>query len=389
MIQLLFYSVAFITLVTGAAYAYIVLKVATGWKKIPVFEPGKYLPSTSVSVIIAARNEEKNILSCLDSLIKQDYPKHLFEIIVVDDDSSDSTALLVQVAGAKNSSVKIKLFKAAGIGSSGGGKKNALKIGIANSTGKLIVTTDADCVMNNQWLSAIVGFYEQHQPKMIMGPVATYGETSGFGSLQSMELMALMAFSGVFCRQNTPIMSNGANLAYERSAFTEAGGFDGIDHIASGDDVLLMDKFVQKFPGQVKFLRSQAAIVSTKVQRTFGGFLYQRMRWASKGMSNISTVSASVAILISGINIVLFFNLVLSFFYGKFAGTFLALLSLKFIADHILLSVVSVFFNKQVRTINILVSQFVQYCVNITSWNAEKIRLERSNCKICLKETDR
>lgn len=357
MIQVLFYFVALISLIAGSAYIYIVLKVSTGWKKIPVFEPGKRVPSTSVSVIIAARNEEKNILSCLDSLVKQDYPRDLFEIIVVDDNSSDSTALLVQVAATKNSNVKIKLFKVADLGSTLWGKKNALKIGIENSTGKLIVATDADCIMGNKWLSAIAGFYEEYQPKMIIGPVAAYGETTAFGSLQSMELMALMAFSGVFCQKNKPIMSNGANLAYERSAFTEAGGFDGVDHIASGDDVLLMDKFVQKFPGKVKFLRSQAAIVSTKMQRTFGSFLQQRIRWASKGMSNISAVSAIVAVLVGGINIVLFFNLLLSFFYGKFAGIFLALLVLKFIADHVLLSSVSFFFNKQIRTVNILVSQ--------------------------------
>ncbi|MBL7890995.1 MAG: glycosyltransferase [Bacteroidia bacterium] len=358
MMQVLFYSVAFISLVFGSVYIFVVLKVSAGWKKIPVFEPVKQLPSTSVSVIIAARNEEKNILRCLDSLVKQDYPTDLFEIIVVDDHSLDSTALLVQVAGAKSSNVKIKLFKAADLGSSPGGKKNALKVGIANSSGKLIVATDADCIMGNKWLSAISGFYEEHQPKMIIGPVAAYDETPGFGSLQSMELMALMAFSGVFCQKNKPIMSNGANLAYERSAFTEVAGFDGIDHIASGDDVLLMDKFVQQFPGQVKFLRSQAAIVRTKVQLTFGSFLHQRIRWASKGMSNISAISAIVAVLVGGINIVLFFNLLLSFFYGKFAVVFLAILVLKFIADHVLLSTVSVFFNKQIHTVNILVSQF-------------------------------
>lgn len=363
---MIFFIILCITTFIALAYSYIVLKVSSDWKKIPVFELPEQNVSTSVSIIIAARNEEKNIVNCLNTIIQQDYPTHLFEIIVVDDHSVDSTALLAQVISAKNKNNTIKVFKAFDFNALKGGKKNALNIGIEHSAAQLIITTDADCIMGHQWLSGIVAFYEQYQPKMIIGPVSIYGETTGLEFLQSMELMSLIAFTGVYCYRNKPIMSNGANLAYERNAFIEVGGFAGIDEIASGDDVLLMNKFDQKFPGGIKFLKSKEAIVYTKAQYSFRQFIDQRIRWISKGKTKMARVSIVVAIITGAMNMGLFINLVLSFFYGKFALLFLILFALKLITDLILLRTVSVFFNKRIKAAHIFVSQIVySFCVGL------------------------
>jgi biofilm PGA synthesis N-glycosyltransferase PgaC len=352
----LFNIALIICFVVAVAYCFVVLQVSSNWKKIPEFGITKNDPSTPVSIIIAARNEEKNIVSCLNSLLKQNYPKHLFELIVVDDDSTDSTAVLVQVLAAKTSDIPIKLIKANPLRP---GKKNAISTGIENTNGKLIITTDADCVMGNQWLSSIVSFYEKYHPKMIIGPVVIHEANIGLEFLQSMEMMSLMAFTAAFCYRNKPIMSNGANLAYERSAFMEVKGFEGIDQLASGDDVLLMNKFANKFPGEIKFLRSQEAIVSTKAQAGIRQFINQRIRWSSKGIANMSLASILVAAIVGSINIALSSCLFLSFFYGKFAGIFLMLLALKSIVDYALLNTVSDFFKKRIQVKYFLASQLL------------------------------
>ena len=77
-------------------------------------------------------------------------------------------------------------------------------------------------------------------------------------------------------------MCNGANLAYTKKAFTEVGGFTGIDNIASGDDMLLMHKIYKLYPDKVMFLKSKDAIVQTAPVNSVKDFFNQRIRWASK-----------------------------------------------------------------------------------------------------------
>jgi cellulose synthase/poly-beta-1,6-N-acetylglucosamine synthase-like glycosyltransferase len=262
--------------------------------------------STKLSIIIPARNEEANIENCLQSILQNNYPTHLFEIIVVDDHSEDNTATIVKKYAAQNVKlISLKDFVNDKINSY---KKKAIEVAIAQASGTLIITTDADCIVPTTWLQTIAAFYEEKKPAFIAAPVlidTSYpslahthkenakgsdlghpstrsGEGKGVRIFQSLDFMTLQGITAAVVHKKQMTMCNGANMAYERAAFYEVGGFAGIDNIASGDDMLLMHKIYKQYPNRVLFLKSKEAIVKTAPVNSIKQFFNQRIRWASK-----------------------------------------------------------------------------------------------------------
>src|SRR5688572_5845115 len=196
----------------GITYALFILLSWLGWKRIMPFEHADDTLLTRVSIIIPARNEEKNIVSCLNSIASQSYPEHLTEIIVSDDNSEDQTAELVKNWIASNNR-NAKIISAS---RNMMGKKHALNEAVKNATGELIVTTDADCTMNNNWLSTIVSYYEKHSPSMICGIVSIRKENNFLSTFQSLEQLGLTAIGAAGIYFGHPLMCNGAYLAYTK-----------------------------------------------------------------------------------------------------------------------------------------------------------------------------
>ena len=171
-------------------YAGLIIYYRQSWVQLPMNgHPDSYReaignqPSTIISVIIPARNEEENITACLESVINQSYPQNLFEIIVVDDFSTDRTAEIVSLYADKNvSPISLKDFTKEELNSY---KKKAIEVAIAKAKGELIVTTDADCIVPRSWLQTIVSFYEKHHPAFIAAPVSYYGENNFLKIFQS------------------------------------------------------------------------------------------------------------------------------------------------------------------------------------------------------------
>jgi poly-beta-1,6-N-acetyl-D-glucosamine synthase len=263
-----------ITAFLFALYAALLVFYWQSWKAIPVFKAGR-MPELKISVIIPARNEEGNIGALLRALQEQTYPAPLIEIIVIDDHSTDSTADIVShFAGVRLISLKDDAINSY--------KKKAIETGIAASTGELIVTTDADCIPGNHWLATIAAFKEKTNAAFVAAPVRFFSDSSLLQTFQAMDFMVLQGITGAAVYRKHLSMSNGANLAYERKVFDEVGGFRDIDHIASGDDMLLMHKIAKQYPQRVHYLRSTEAIVSTQPMTTWKAFFNQRIRWASK-----------------------------------------------------------------------------------------------------------
>ncbi|HEY6064206.1 MAG TPA: glycosyltransferase, partial [Chitinophagaceae bacterium] len=265
-------------------YSWLIIYYWLAWRSIPDHLVPTALPQTKISVIIPARNEEKNIGKLLQVLQEQSYPPVLFEIIVVDDHSTDATAAVVQ----RFSSVKLVQLKEDGINSY---KKKAIETGIAAATGELIITTDADCLPSRNWLKIIAAFREEKDAVFIAAPVVLTpnpspllgeGGNSLLSIFQQLDFMVLQGITGAAVHKKHLSMCNGANLAYEKNAFDKVNGFDGIDHIASGDDMLLMHKISKQYPGKIHYLKSTEAIVSTRPMETWKAFFNQRIRWASK-----------------------------------------------------------------------------------------------------------
>jgi cellulose synthase/poly-beta-1,6-N-acetylglucosamine synthase-like glycosyltransferase len=255
-----------------------------GWlhiKMIPFETTG--MPSTIISVIIPARNEEKNIAACIQSLADQSYPPTLFEIIVVDDFSEDRTAQITRSLDCEN--IKLISLKDLVLHPINSYKKKAIEMAIEKASGELIITTDADCIAPKKWLSTIAAYYEKTHAKFIAMPVLLTGGNKFIEIFQSLDFMVLQGITGASVTKNFHAMCNGANLAYTKKAFHSVNGFSGIDSIASGDDMLLMHKISKAFPGEIHFLKDKNVIVQTAPEHSLSSFFNQRIRWASKSGS--------------------------------------------------------------------------------------------------------
>jgi cellulose synthase/poly-beta-1,6-N-acetylglucosamine synthase-like glycosyltransferase len=310
------------------------------WASIPRYGIQGTRPSTRISVIIPARNEENNIGGLLNALQNQSYPKILFEVIVVDDHSNDRTVEIVkQFAGVKSISLKEKDINSY--------KKKAIEKGIAAASGDLIVATDADCIPGSEWLSQLAAFKESENGVFIAAPVVINCNNSIVQVFQAMDFMVLQGITGAVVHRNSLSMCNGANLAYDRKVFYEVGGFINIDHIASGDDMLLMHKIRSRYPGGVRYLKSKDAIVSTQPVKTWKEFFSQRIRWASKARQYNDKRILPVLVLVYLVNLSFPALIIAGFFDWRYWIAAVSFLVLKTLVEFPFFISLTKFFDKQ------------------------------------------
>ncbi len=329
-----------IAILLFVAYSILIFYYWLSWKAIPVFEPGSKNASTRISVIIAARNEEQNIGQLLQALEQQSYPKQFFEVIVADDHSTDKTAEVVK----QYPGVKLLQLEDDEINSY---KKKAIETGIGAATGELIVTTDADCIPQKEWLSIMASFYEEKKSSFIAAPVSYNCNSSVLQIFQAMDFMILQGVTGASVYRSVHSMCNGANLAYKRKLFYDVKGFEGIDNFASGDDMLLMHKIWKKNKNNVHYLKSKDAIVSTLPMITWNDFVNQRIRWASKAAKYDDKRIFWVLLLVYLLNLSFLALLVTGFFDYRYWILFLFFWLLKTLAELPFFLSLSKFFNKQ------------------------------------------
>jgi len=319
-----FSVISYISLILTVLYLFVVLAFIRGWHKLVYYVPKNKVLTTKVSVLIAARNEAENIAKTIEDLIAQRYDKELTELVFIDDHSTDDTAEIIR--SYASSGVKlIQLNEDQPLNSY---KKKAIQTAIAAASGTLIVTTDADCRIGPEWLSTIVSFYEDHNYKMISSPVTYFEENSFFERAQTLEFLYLIGLGASTIGNKKPSTCNGANLAYERDAFYEVGGFKGIDDLASGDDELLLHKMAARFENGIGFLKNEAAVVYTHPKATLKEFIQQRKRWASK-----STRYKNRSIIVLGVCIWLFnLSILVNLGVGVFSGFYFKLALVQLLA---------------------------------------------------------
>jgi cellulose synthase/poly-beta-1,6-N-acetylglucosamine synthase-like glycosyltransferase len=235
---------------------------------------------TSFSIIISARNEAKNIPSLLKSIESLEYPKEAFEVILIDDRSTDDTRAVAEQFVSRFP-LKVLLQTDAQLAP----KKSAIGMGIQQSSHDVIVTTDADCVVTPLWLATLNTFYI-HGADVVAAPVKykLSVKSSLFYHLVSIDFMSLISFGAGLIGLKWPIICNGANFSYRKTSFYLVDGFSGIDHIASGDDDLLLQKF-HLAKQHIAYCWQNSALVETSGPQTLTAFVNQRKRWGSKGAS--------------------------------------------------------------------------------------------------------
>jgi poly-beta-1,6-N-acetyl-D-glucosamine synthase len=322
-------------------YGLLIIYYRQSWVAIPDFKVTEK-GDVKISVIIPARNEEENIGALLKALQQQSYSKELFEVIVIDDHSTDKTASIVQ----QYTFTKLIQLKEDAINSY---KKKAIETGIAAAGGELIVTTDADCIPPTDWLQTIASFHKKTNAAFIAAPVVIDCGLSAVQIFQSLDFIVLQGITGASVYKKIHSMCNGANLAYERKAFYEVGGFAGIDTIASGDDMLLMHKIWKKYPDRIHYLKSKDVIVSTQPVNSLAAFFNQRIRWASKADKYDDKRILAVLLLVYLFNVsLLVLPISTIFIHFSFSVFFywVLLLASKTIVELFFLYPVAEFFNK-------------------------------------------
>ena len=265
------------------SYSYFLSGVLRGLNAL-IFESYKLhdnsIPDEYISIIIPFRNESTNILETLSSIEKQDYPKDKFEVIFVNDFSDDDSLELLSKA---EKSLNIKIKSVPDDYSKYQHKKRAIRFGIENSMGSIIVTTDSACTHNTKWLRTLVGQFD-NETGFVSGPVEFIEERTLFSRMQKLEFAGLVLTGAGLIGINKPIICNAANIAYRKEAFEKVSGFTYRHNLSSGDDELLMQKIKQETTYRIKFCMNKKAVVKTSSNRSLNQFYQQRKRWASKGL---------------------------------------------------------------------------------------------------------
>lgn len=232
-----------------------------------------------VSVLIAARNEQDHIIRCLESVVNQTYPKDLFEVIVIDDRSTDKTMQLVSEFVRHN--LQVKLVHVSDKPEKISGKKNALSMGIKESKGEILLFTDADCRVKDSWVAGMASFFLED-----VGAVIGYSEVESktfFERWQEFDFSALMSATCGITNMGFPLAASGQNLAYRRKAFEDVGGFEEIIERISGDDTLMI-QLIRKYTSyRIVFSGHAGTFNTTLPMNTLYEFIQQRARWASNG----------------------------------------------------------------------------------------------------------
>jgi len=218
----------------------------------------------------------------------------------------------------------------------GKGKKEAMLTGIMAARSRLIVTTDADCTMGNNWIKTIAVFFEKNNPDLIICPVQMDGQRGFFGKFQELEFLSLQGVTAGSVMACDGLMCNGANLAFTRDTY-----LNHIDqlhfNLATGDDVFMLHSLKKEVNSRIMWLESTDSIVSTISSSTVRSFLSQRKRWLSKWNTYNDPSTILAGIFTFGATLLQLAALVSVFFSMEFIWTFLTILILKSAPDFLIL----------------------------------------------------
>ncbi|MCB0769002.1 MAG: glycosyltransferase [Flavobacteriales bacterium] len=226
-----------------------------------------------VSHVVASRNAEATLVPLLQDLHAQDWPKELIEVIVVDDASSDGTGDIVR--SMQRTWPQLHLCR-----NVGEGKKAAITTGVNVASGEFVVLTDADARCGRKRTTLIMEHMEAEGSDLLILPVHTMAGVGALGRLQEEEQAGLLGMAAGEALLGRPMLANGANMAFRKSAFGAVGEFKG-DKLASGDDVFLVQR-MREAGRRIGCLMDPRVTVVVQAERTCKGFLAQRLRWAGK-----------------------------------------------------------------------------------------------------------
>lgn len=335
-----------IVLIILLLYAGLLLYGAFGFLRGKIFRPAtNSINNTTVCIIICARNEEKYIERCIQSVLDQDFDKHLMEIIVVDDASEDNTAAiakrLLETSGLEHTIIS-NPAKA--------GKKASLTKAIETCRSELIITRDADTyTLSKDWLKTIVSLYRESHSQFIISPVEVEQQSGVLSQLQRFENAALAIITGGYALEKRAFLCNGANLAFTKKLFKQVEGYKAHAHIPSGDDVLFLEEIKKKFPQTIAYLKSREAMVLTYPIHGIKSLLSQKLRWMQKTNANPNPLNMLMGLVVLLTHILTAFFIIKTAFVCRIGVLGIIFISVRFFIDFLLLFLGSGYFNKPVK----------------------------------------
>ncbi len=322
-------------------YSFLLFLFFIGWVGIENYLPGESGLHPFVSVVVAYRNEENNIGLLLNDLTSQSYPVHQFEIIAVNDHSDDDSPRIVEKFRLNSEAHVVSLDLPDRLT----GKKSAINHGIESSQGKLILTTDADCRVPENWISSFVQFHHfKKESKLVIGLVDFSPASGILPCLQNLEFLSLMASGAGAAEISKPIYCNGASLLFDRDIYLAIN--DPLKtNVVSGDDTFLLHHIKRLYPTGIYVLKSADAIVKTTPAANLKDFVNQRVRWISKGKhyTDFHIIISSAMVILSNL-------IVLGWMIAAIANLrilYLLPLIYKMIVDWIFMTPVLSYFNKK------------------------------------------
>jgi cellulose synthase/poly-beta-1,6-N-acetylglucosamine synthase-like glycosyltransferase len=330
-----------------------------------------------LSIVVAVRNEEANIDKLLISILKQDYPAEDFEIILVNDHSTDNTWPMAKKWAEQHANIQL-----AELPIHSEGKKQAVAWGISLAKNDTVVLTDADCTHPTSWLRNIALAYQTKKAHMLIGPVMISPTNTFFEKMQALEHASLTASSIGACGVGLPFMASAANLSFNKSML----GFEQQmlnPKYASGDDVFLLHSAKRRKGFRISPLKGEGALVFTQPVKSVGKFLAQRARWASKSTGYTDFTAIAVGFTVLLFNLLLVALAVLSFWniaYLKVLGLGYVvksiadlLLLIPYLSQHKKLSLLYVFIPLQLVYPIYIVIAFAMAMLTNTRWKRKEM----------------
>ena len=336
-------------------YIVLVTIFLTGWERMSSRKKTKTNINNFFTVIIPVKNEEENIQNLLNDLNEQEYNDQYFEVIVINDNSTDNTANIVRY-NIPLFKCPLKLINLPGK-IEGSTKKLAITEGVKQARGDFIITTDGDCRVKKSWLKAYNDHFNSTKSNFIAGPVTFHQEKSFFQQLQTIEFASLIGSGAASIYFKYPNMSNAANMAFKKSIFNELEGYKEVSHIISGDDEFLMQKFHRLDEKKVTFLKQEKAIVTTYPQKTLNEFIHQRRRWAGKWKNHEGNHVKFLAVFIFLYHFSLMLMVILSITGYYPLSVLLIQFIFKVLTEFLFLKKVLAFFNKKLNIFRFLILQ--------------------------------
>ena len=311
-----------------------------GFNRMRRFSKAEFIPKTSFSIVVPFRNEKENLPNLLHSISLLNYPKELVEVILVDDDSDDEFRI-------QNLEFRIQMIK--NVRKSNSPKKDAIETAIQIAKHDWIITTDADCLVQKDWLTIYDQYIQKNEVEMVASGVCYIPKKGFLSAFQNLDFLSLQGATIGSFGINQPFMCNGANFAYSKSFFKELNGFQGNETIASGDDVFLLQKAVSVAPKKVGFLLAKESIVATNPVATWSDLFQQRVRWASKSTGYSSVYGKLLALVVFGGNLAWIVSFLLWLVGLLDQNIFMLFIALKFLIDFILLFKTANFFESKLQ----------------------------------------